>query len=288
MSIRERNHVIPEMLAKSWTDDAGKFHWFNKLDSRRGIQHVTPRGAFWKKKLYVLETFEPGPDGDVVKKKDDSVEVHLGRNVEGPAEPILAAIIQQVRQDVVPVLDGSARRILERFYFCQYTRTPNSRDSIMTADEAHAMTVELARQFEADRGYPLSEEERRLLRPETMKRIYGNAFASFVGNPDDSGQAILRRAGLIVLSAPPGSLVIGSDPVAEFPSPDGSELGLGDSISVLPIAPDVAVAFGPKRLDGAMTNFRPEAIVETNKRIVAQSDSFAATCEDLVRSLLTD
>ena len=61
-----RQHFVPEMLSKRFTDDDGKLYVFDKNEARKGIGDRTPKGVFWKPHFYTSKTY----DG----KKDTTLE----------------------------------------------------------------------------------------------------------------------------------------------------------------------------------------------------------------------
>lgn len=103
-----RQHDVPEMLLKRFTNDDGKFYVFDKSKPEKGIQYVTPYGAFWEPHFYTSRT----ADGE----KDTSLESYYSK-LESDTDPIIEKIVCAVRNSEKPNLTEEEKQKWDRFFW---------------------------------------------------------------------------------------------------------------------------------------------------------------------------
>ncbi|MBI5131486.1 MAG: DUF4238 domain-containing protein [Rhodopseudomonas palustris] len=84
MSVPKRHHFVPEMLQKSFVDEAGLLHFYNQRTPEMGVQSTKPGNLHVRTHLYSKIL----PDGT----KDVALELRYAA-LEGVTEPIFGQLI---------------------------------------------------------------------------------------------------------------------------------------------------------------------------------------------------
>ncbi len=105
---KRRNHFVPRMLLKNFTDEDGKLYFFDKRFEEKRILKTTPDALYRECDLYVVRN----EDGN----RDDSAEDRFAE-FERKVAPVFDKIITAVRDVKEPVLNSSERATLDRYIY---------------------------------------------------------------------------------------------------------------------------------------------------------------------------
>lgn len=114
MSNPKRQHVVPKMLLKHFTDERGQI-WCWRRGTNRSLFQSTPSNAFTSRHFYTRFSL----DGD----KDFSLEKHWD-SLEAKMEPILARLLNAVRAGIFPDFLREDWVVWLWFYYALRTRSP--------------------------------------------------------------------------------------------------------------------------------------------------------------------
>ncbi len=264
---KRKNHFVPRMLLKNFTDEDGKLYFFDKRFKQKQVRETTPKDLYWERDLYVLR----GADGNM----DDSAE-DLFAEREREVAPVFNKIIAAVRKREEPVLSMHEGNILDRYIYFQWERVLDVHKHLLD----HTL-----------KGDP----EIQNLPPEELsefrKRINVESLTLNVTETGDrilSYMRYLRSKGLAFVLIPSDrkkkSFVIGSNPIVRV-FPDHSEGEPKPFIALwLPLAYDVAVAYGGG--PGGLTEFsRDSELRRFNEEVFKQSQGIAGRSRSLIASL---
>lgn len=285
------------MHSKRFADEAGRLHWYDTNEPRRGIQYVTPQGAFWKWRQYVEERPVLGEDGYPLTGasgseetiRTDATEIYLAEKVENPTSLLLDRIVGPVQAGSLPPISEDERLLLQRYWLHQYVRGPGSLARVMPPEDREAFFDEMQRLTAAARGGALLDSERLLLEtPSRREQMMKNAYVRAVRAPGEEGLKLLRSCGLFYIVAPPDvPFVVASDPVVLLGDPEKRMLGDGIAMGILPISSQVAMCFGARDSGGTISQVQnPDDIFSFNRMAVEQSDSFASGLRCVTESLV--
>ncbi len=223
---KRRNHSVPKMLLKNFTDEEGKLYFFDRRFKEKRILKTTPDALYRERDLYVVR--------DEHGTMDDSAE-DLFAEFEREAAPVFDKIITAVRDGKEPVLNSSERATLDRYIYFQWARVPDTAGPILD----HTLS-----------RLSLEDPEIGDLSPRELAEFgKGVNVESLVGDitePRERILSVLRNKSLafVVIRGKNKSFVIGSRPVLQvFPDPSDS-VPRTFTAMWLPLAYDVAVAYG--------------------------------------------
>lgn len=263
---KRRNHFVPKMLLKNFTDKDGKLHFFDRRFEERRILKTTPGALYRERDLYVV--------CDEYGNKDDSAE-DLFAEFEGKAAPLLDGIITAVRDGKEPELSSSERATLDRYVYFQWARVPDTADYVL----GHTL-----------KRMSLEDPEIRNLSPEELvefgKGVNVESLVGDVTEPRDRMLSVLRgkRLAFVVIRKKNKSFVVGSNPVLQV-FPERSDFGPEPFQAMwLSLAYDVAVAYGEG--EGGLMEFREDRELRRfNKEVFNQSQAIAGRSNKLIASL---
>ena len=274
MNEPQRQHYVPIMLLKHFTDKDGYLHVFGRQFMTNKVLRMKPKQAFVVKNLHTTY--------DVEGRKDFSNERILSR-IEGAADPVVKRMISAVRKLEHPQLTHEEKEIWNRFFTCQWFRGP---DAYPPPDIEEEMFEESVRDFFKDDTERIDHV---LNDDELTKMIKHNAKAGMALSADRSSAFdIVRRNGIrfAVIKNPRRSFVIGSDSLAKVIPRGFASLSNPDSYQWLPIAHDIAVTFASFPGHGELIETVDGQFVRTvNEATFKQSTQIAGRSRDLVASL---
>ena len=263
---KRRNHFVPRMLLKNFTDKGGRLYFFDRRFEEKRILKTTPDVLYRERDLYVVRD----EDGN----RDDSAE-DLFAEFEREAAPVFDKIITAVRDGKEPVLNSSERATLDRYIYFQWARVPDTSDYIL----GHTL-----------KRMSLEDPEIGDLSPEELaefgKGVNVESLVGGITEPRERILSVLRNKSLafVVIRRKNKSFVIGSRPVLQvFPDPSDS-VPKAFTAMWLPLAHDVAVAYGEGE-GGLMEFTEDQELRRFNENVFKQSRAIAGRSDKLIASL---
>ena len=246
----------------------GKLYFFDKRFEQKQILKTAPNALFRERGLYVLR--------DAEGNMDDSAE-DLFAELEREVAPVFDRIITAVRDVKEPVLNPLERYVLDHYVYFQWARVPDMYD--------HVLDHTLKKVSLEDPGiWNLPPEEL----SEFKKRVNTESLVVNVTEPGDRILSYLRSKSLAFVSIPARrknrSFVIGSNPVVRV-FPERSEEAPRAFIAMwLPLAHDVAVAYGEGQ--GGLMEFPQDSELRRfNEEVFKQSQGIAGRSPKLIASI---
>ena len=262
MNEQTRQHFVPKMLLRNFTETKGWLFSFDKDLPERGVRKSSAKRFCTEDDIYTV--YDEHGNRDVSAEKDFAL-------LEGKTGEIIKKIKEAVRAGKPPGLNSSEKETLDRFFLCQCSRVPDWNDPILN------------RRFENT----FNENPEILEMPKTdidrFKRdVRARSLAHYIKNPSKKMLSILENKGLIIAVAATGNerFVIGSNPViVDHP---GYSLFGRIRKDWLPIAPDIAVALSFPRGVENLVKFGEGNIRSFNEAVFGQSAMIAGNSRELV------
>lgn len=280
MSQPKRHHFVPQMLLKRFADSNNQLHFYSKDDPKRGVHLRNPKTVFAENHLYTQY--------DKAGNKDVTVEGDMAA-LESRANDVIEKIVEAARAQKIPGLSTIEKATWDEFFYFQWKRTPDALERSKTLADFSGSLAWAIKEFET-KFRPLTDSERADFQdPSTQARLEKNARVKAVADPGKEVQPVLASKGLgvVVLSKPNKSFVIGSLPIVKFTLPGRGHLSDPTVEVWFPIASDVVVSPGPwpggeERLFVGV----PDDHVRTiNEAIYKQSTMIAGRSAALIRSI---
>ena len=263
---KRRNHFVPRMLLRNFTDEDGKLYFFDKRFEERRILKTTLDALYREYDIYVVRD----EDGTM----DDSAEGRFAE-FERKAAPVFDKIITEVRDVKNPTLSSSERETLDRYVLFQWARVPDTYEPILD----HT----LKKLSLKDPGIgDLSPEEF----SEFAKGLNVESLVGHIMEPREEMLSYLRSKSLafVLIRRKNKSFVIGSRPVLQvFPTPSDS-VPRAFTAMWFPLAHDVAVAYGEGK-GGLMEFTEDRELRRFNEDVFRQSQAIAGRSDKLLASL---
>lgn len=263
---KRRNHSVPRMLLKNFTDEDGKLYFFDRRFKEKRILKTTPDALYRERDLYVVR--------DESGNMDDSAEERFAE-FERKTAPVFDKIIIAVRDVKDPALNSSERATLDRYIFFQWARVPDTSAPILdrTLEKLSLENPEIG---------DLSPREL----SEFGKALNVESLVGDITEPRERTLSVLRNKSLAfaVIRRKNKSFVIGSTPVLQvFPTPSDS-VPRAFTAMWLPLAHDVAVAYGEGK--GGLVEFTEDRELRRfNEDVFRQSRAIAGRSDKLLASL---
>ena len=293
----KRDHYIPEMLIKSFSDESGRV-W---VADEKKIFSTTPKNVFVKGHLYTRSIFGNSPrDADLEDflnsiEKSYEYEERLS-DVESRAAPAVQQIIDQVRLEKCPQLSIELRDAWKRFLIAIARRTPESQDRVAGLTLHVDAFYEASKRVANSDAHPLPDRETlyqddRILGLKNMVMTNVNSKFAVGDDPhiENETKKFSRETGMsfVVIRIPKRSFVIGSHGLTMV---DRKLAGNLTAISWLPIAHDIAVgatAFPDRELLSFLdSNNGGERVISVmNRATASMSKIIVGQSEALVHSL---
>ena len=263
---KRRNHFVPRVLLKNFTDKDGKLYFFDRRFEEKRILKTTPDSLYQERDLYVVR--------DEGGNRDDSAEDRFAE-FERKAALVFDRIITAVRDAKDPALSSSERETLDRYIYFQWARVPDTSGYVL----GHTL-----------KKMSLEDPEIGDLSPEELAEFgKGVNVESLIGDitePRERILSVLRNKSLafVVIRRKNKSFVIGSRPVLQvFPDPSDS-VPRTFTAMWLPLAYDVAVAYGEGE-GGVMEFTEDRELRRFNEDVFRQSQTIAGRSDKLIASL---
>ena len=255
MNRPKRHHYVPEMLLRNFTNKNGRLHFFRKSSKEKCILETEPRNFCVECELYTVY--------DSAGAADASLEKYLSQ-LEGEAAPVIKKIIDKARAGELPRLTSSEKETWDRFLICQWARTPDMINLILS------------------RGKKKTKKELAALKEKIGKK---HLFYDLL-NPPPYRLEILGNKGLLVviIRNSEKSFVIGGSPVARF----GNGIPLTDPTVEfwLPVARDVAVTPYFARGHEELREAQDADVRKINEEIFRQSSAIGGCSNKSIASLI--
>ena len=207
--------------------------------------------------------------------------------LENEAARVVADIVAQVRSGGCPDLTPDQKTIWYFFFLVQWRRTPENQRSCFSDAEARQMIHETLDEIREKAPHRASEIDA-LSTPEAIERTIRNVRVDSLLRLSTEVMGVLERRGIGILKItnPKKSFIIGSRPVVKLTSPGQTDLSDPKVEMWLPIASDIAIGAGLG--DGRVSlhylhDDRP--IRQLNVAIATQSTMIAAGSKVLVKSI---
>lgn len=277
MSVPKRHHYVPQLILNNFTDPDGWLYWWHYREPKV-VRPARPSELFHQRHLYSTLSS--------AGVKDPSTENALSV-LESEAANVVNTIIQSVRNNRVPLLTATQKRIWYIFFLTQWRRTPDTQQATFTDQEALRMVQDILDDLLGALPHRRSEIEQ-FTTADAMARIVRNARIDtlMVLNPKVMEVLFERGISILRIARSNKGFIIGSQPVAKLTP--GGKTDLNDlSVEMwLPISSDIAVGVGQG--DGGVTTYLLEEarlVRQLNLAIMNQSRAVAAASADLVRSI---
>ncbi len=245
---RKRQHYVPEVILRRFTDDNGKLYVFMKDHPCKGIFWTTPKNVFAETHLYSQNTFDGG--------RDYRVERFLAY-IEDRVSPILNRIVESSLSKNVPKLKVEEKEFLDIFYYTQIKRTPDALDSLPDSVDENIIAETIAR-HESETGESVTPSEYADLHsPEMVQNARADSLRMFGRTLEiinESELCITANSGLQY------EFVIGSNPIVLPRFYDSSQLAIPNVEWWLPLAPNVAIR--PSLSDSGVRPLLPSGVRE--------------------------
>ena len=261
-----RQHFVPRMLLRNFTDAKRRLHSFDKNLQENRIRKSGVKKFCAENDIYTVY--------DEHGNKDFSVEKAFS-DLENICAPIIRKIIETARVGKPPGLISPEKSALNLFLLCQCSRVPDWNDPILT------------RRFENTfRENPEILEMSKKEIDRFKREVRVRSLAHYVKNPNKKILSILENKGLTIGIAATGngSLVIGSNPVV-VDHPDYYMFGRIRK-DWLPIAHDIAIALSFPRGAENLVEFGDAHIRSFNEAVFRQSTTIAGNSRELIRRVI--
>lgn len=114
MSRPKKHHIVPQLLLRNFTDEAGKFYIYNKFEPKPVIRQSIPKNEFIFNQFY--STY------DSAGNRDASFEQFQGEYIEGSAGPVIKKLVE--RNDYT--LNTQEKDFFYNFILNLWQRSPDS------------------------------------------------------------------------------------------------------------------------------------------------------------------
>lgn len=272
--ISKLHHYVPRLILRQFADEAERLNFVRR--SSLTITRAAIRNLFAANHLY-SRTREDG-------SKDVSLEDFYA-SIEGDTGGVLAGIISAARSRKAFSPSGQERRILDKFIYHLWRRTPDVFDRMFPAgsDEEAASLIDVAFR---DKQHQLTIDDMEKLRiPGNAQRLLKNTRMEILQVERPEILKVLAEFQLHTIVADKrSSFIVGSYPVLAL---NGQKLhtliSTGTEIWV-PIAPDVALCLCAPRSFQLIA--ADQALVrKVNELIASRSSAIASHSEALLKSL---
>ena len=258
-----RQHFVPRMLLRNFTDAKGQLFSFDKNLPERGVQRASLKRFCAENDIYTV--YDEHGNRDISAEKDFA-------DLERKTGEIIKKIKEAARAGKPPGLNSSEKKTLDWFLFCQFSRVPDWNEPILNL---HFKNI-------------CDENPEILTMPKEdvdkfRQGVRARALALCIKNPNEKILSVLENKGLTIAVVAAGneSFVIGSNPV--IVDRPGYYIFGRIRKDWLPIAPDVAVAKSFPPGSENLVRFGDGNIRLFNEAVLGQSKAIAGNSKELVK-----
>ena len=280
MSDPKRQHYVPKMLLRNFTDENGWLYVFDKRVRTIGVRRSRPKEAFFENDFYTRYTYDQAD-------KSYSIEHELAR-MEAAAARAVRKIVTSARAGIKPNLTQHEKDDWDTYFCSQLTRSPEVRPSDEELDR-------LRRQL-GENILKQGEWSPKAIR--NVKHVVSDAQMVSQSNQNIKASLAIPGAGELLdvirskgiriahIRRASRSFVIGSKPIVKVTPPGHTNLSDPAVDAWLPISHDVAVTPASKPGKEEIVEITNSQFVRwLNDEVFKQSIVFAGRSEVLVKSL---
>ena len=209
MNKPKRQHYIPEMILKRFSDSRGWLYCCGRIGVKTRSWKTIPKNVFLETHLYTQY--------DDNEKSDGSIEVYFSQ-LEGSVSPIVDKIVNWSLRGEAPHLDADEKDLWLQFLIHQRRRMPNLRP--LVNERITNIIGEIPDAYEAYIGREITPQEQSLIQsPDFLRTEQRNAFSGFAAaKPRDDILKMTQNTSIItgVIRNQKKSFVIGNHAIATF------------------------------------------------------------------------
>ena len=232
--IPKRQHYIPQMLLRNFTDESGYLWAYKKSDRARKPYKARPKSLFTKQHLYTQYS-----DGG---NQDNWVAELCLSQIESRANPVIRKVIEAARKDENPGLSQEERDACKRFFMTSLLRIPEYADQVLDKLNCEDVVYGVISTVTRAQGLGFPDRKSFDAHPQWIRvkeMLKHNIKAELaVGSPAElrsQMERLVKETGLLVgvIREPGTELLLGSCAVAIERDPAAG--------GWLPLAPDIAI-----------------------------------------------
>ncbi len=280
MSVPKRQHYVPKMLLRNFTDENGWLYVFDRRVPTIVVRRSKPEKTFLEKDFYTRYTYEQAD-------KSYSIEHELAR-MEAVAARVVRKIVTSARAGSKPDLTQQEKDDWDAYLCSQMTRIPEVRPS---DEELDRLRLQLAEDILKQREWSptaIRNVKHVVNDAQMVSQNNQNIKASLAVPKDARLLDVIRGKGIRIARIRRASrrFIIGSKPIVKFTPPGHTHLADPAVDAWLPISHDVAVTPASKPGKEEIVEITNNQFVRwLNNAILNQSVTIAGRSEVLVKSL---
>ena len=280
MSVPKRQHYIPKLLLRNFTDEDGWLYVFDTRVPMIGVRRSRPEKAFFEKDFYTRYTYDQAD-------KSYSIEHDLAR-MEAAAARVVRKIVTSARAGSKPDLTQQEKDDWDGYLCSQMMRIPEVRPSEEELDRLRRQLGEnILKQGEWS-PTAIRNVKHVVSDAQMVSQSNQNIKASLAIPKDDIILDVIRGKGIRIarIRRASRSFVIGSKPIVKVTPPGHRHLADPAVDAWLPISHDVAVTPASKPGKEEIVEITNNQFVRwLNDEVFNQSIVIAGRSEVLVKSL---
>ena len=280
MSVPKRQHYVPKMLLRNFTDEDSWLYVFDKRVPTIGVRRSRPEKAFFEKDFYTRYTYDQAD-------KTYSIEHELAR-LEAAAARVVKRIVKSARLGKSPNLTQQEKEDWDSYFCSQLTRIPEVRPSDKEINLLRRQMAESILRDNSLSSRAISNVKQVISNEEMVFQSNQNIKASLAIPKDDRILDVMRGKGMRIarIRRASRSFIIGSKPIVKVTPPGHTDLSDPAVDAWLPISHDVAVTPASKPGKEEIVEFTNNQFVRwLNDEVFNQSIVIAGRSEVLVKSL---
>lgn len=268
-----RHHYIPQMILRNFANADGGLYFWRREFAVGAVRSTATQNLFLEDNLYTIV----GDHGE----HNASLEQGFAR-MESTGARLIGQLLTMVRSGRVPRLNEEAWEFFHHFHYHSGKRSAAWHRRFVTREEVIAVANELAKEphwTDADRAWLNDQPD--------LERVMNNArIAAQATPPPEELLAMMRERGMAIYVAPPRtSFVLGDHPTAMARIGGAAPGKMGQFLSFMPVAYDVAIGFYAKPRTVRVEQMTRQQIRAMNEAMTRQSVMIAGRSEPLIRSL---
>ena len=268
-----RHHFVPAWLLRRFAAEDGFVWWWSRDLTAGNVLKQRPEGVFCRRDLNARLL----DDGSL----DQSVEITLGV-MDDQIENITQKLLVQGRAGKPPNLTASDKRILDKFLFVQFKRSPEWRTEEMEREVFRKLTgaelpTGMPTRIDSSISPSLSSQARNVLQ---------NDYVESLLLDDPEVLNVLQEKGLLICRVPYGqALVLGTSVVVSAGTGAGS-LRENHRGLAFPLSSDILLYVGNSKDVRMVRKLSAEDVNKINEQVAAHCHGIAGNSEELVRSFV--
>jgi hypothetical protein len=179
MNTPKRQHFVPQMLLRRFSDPDGRLFFFSKRNPESGVHSGSVKTLFVERHLYSTV--------DDSGKHDVQLEKHFS-NLKGRASELFDKIVSTARLNQIAKLTTDERHLWDEYFYYQWKRVPDFLNKNLTVINFESKLQESISKFEAVHRPVTDEELSNLSETKTIERIKKNAIVGAIADSGLEGQ----------------------------------------------------------------------------------------------------